>query len=177
MTRPPQLLGIRALSKTYHAGLPGCTAAARAIDEVDVDVGEGEVVALVGPAGAGKTTLLLCAAGLLSPDAGTIEHECIAAYFREVVHANVHADAAPWELALIDNVDRVRGDVAAAFALLCAARRARETGGALLIAARDAHTVAKIADRMLLLDRGRLQQQAPTTCESIVTRVAENTIR
>uniref|UniRef100_UPI003D7DA693 ATP-binding cassette domain-containing protein n=1 Tax=Kineococcus sp. SYSU DK005 TaxID=3383126 RepID=UPI003D7DA693 len=41
---------------------------------VDLDVAPGELVALAGPSGAGKTTLARVAAGLLAPDAGTVEH-------------------------------------------------------------------------------------------------------
>ena len=39
---------------------------------VDLDVGAGEAVALVGENGAGKTTLLRICAGLLRPDAGVV---------------------------------------------------------------------------------------------------------
>lgn len=40
---------------------------------VDVDVGPGETVALVGPNGSGKTTLLRCLMGLLTPRSGEVE--------------------------------------------------------------------------------------------------------
>lgn len=40
--------------------------------QVDLEVGEGEVVALVGPNGAGKTTFLRCVAGLQAVDSGRI---------------------------------------------------------------------------------------------------------
>lgn len=40
---------------------------------VDLDVGAGETVALVGPSGSGKSSLLLAIAGLLEPIAGSIE--------------------------------------------------------------------------------------------------------
>ena len=148
----------------------------RALDDVQLDVSRGEIVAVVGAAGAGKTTLLLCGAGLVAPDKGSIERQCKAAYFRDVVPANACADGAGWELALIDNVDRVYGDVAGAFALLSAARRARDCGAALVLAARDARSVERIADRVLLLDRGRLQHPVATRA-TMTTRVAEELIR
>lgn len=40
---------------------------------VDLEVGAGEAVALVGPNGSGKTTLLRCVAGSDRPTAGTVE--------------------------------------------------------------------------------------------------------
>lgn len=40
---------------------------------VDLDVGTGESIALVGPSGSGKSSLLLAIAGLLKPTAGLIE--------------------------------------------------------------------------------------------------------
>ncbi|MGE4062421.1 MAG: ABC transporter ATP-binding protein [Rhodospirillaceae bacterium] len=43
-----------------------------AVDDVSLDVGANECVALLGPSGCGKTTLLRLMAGLETPDAGTI---------------------------------------------------------------------------------------------------------
>jgi branched-chain amino acid transport system ATP-binding protein len=43
-----------------------------ATDGVDLDVAEGETVAIIGPNGAGKTTLLGQLSGELRPDAGTV---------------------------------------------------------------------------------------------------------
>lgn len=39
---------------------------------LDLDVGPGEIVALLGPSGSGKSSLLRCIAGVQAPDAGTI---------------------------------------------------------------------------------------------------------
>ncbi|WP_250444368.1 ABC transporter ATP-binding protein, partial [Actinotalea sp. C106] len=47
--------------------------AVRAVDGIDLVARSGAVTALVGPNGSGKTTLLLLLAGLLRPDAGTID--------------------------------------------------------------------------------------------------------
>jgi len=44
-----------------------------ALDGVDLDVRDGEMLTLLGPSGCGKTTLLRLVAGLEDPDGGTIE--------------------------------------------------------------------------------------------------------
>lgn len=43
-----------------------------AVEDVDLDVGDGEVVALIGPNGAGKTTVFNAVCGLVRPSRGTI---------------------------------------------------------------------------------------------------------
>ena len=42
------------------------------LDQIDVTVRRGEVLALVGPSGCGKSTLLNILSGLLTPDAGQL---------------------------------------------------------------------------------------------------------
>ncbi|RLW70260.1 MAG: ABC transporter ATP-binding protein [spirochete symbiont of Stewartia floridana] len=44
----------------------------RAVDQVDMHICEGEIVALIGPNGAGKTTLFNCATGVYTPTKGAI---------------------------------------------------------------------------------------------------------
>jgi len=61
--RPP-LLAARGVTRSF-----GATEALRG---ADVDVGAGEIVALMGPSGSGKSTLLHCMAGILTPDAGEV---------------------------------------------------------------------------------------------------------
>jgi putative spermidine/putrescine transport system ATP-binding protein len=59
-------LRLRGLAKTY----PG--ADSPAVSGVDLDVRQGEMVALLGPSGCGKTTTLRMVAGLIEPTAGEI---------------------------------------------------------------------------------------------------------
>ncbi|NNE13061.1 MAG: ABC transporter ATP-binding protein [Ilumatobacter sp.] len=42
------------------------------LDRVSLDVGEGEIVALLGPSGSGKSTLLRVVAGIVAPDSGSV---------------------------------------------------------------------------------------------------------
>lgn len=44
----------------------------RAVDGLDLEVNQGEIVGLLGPNGAGKTTVLRCVAGILRPTDGRI---------------------------------------------------------------------------------------------------------
>ena len=44
----------------------------RALDSLDLDVEEGEIVALIGPNGAGKTTFFNCITGMYDPSGGDI---------------------------------------------------------------------------------------------------------
>ncbi|MFT4794463.1 MAG: spermidine/putrescine transport system ATP-binding protein [Paracoccaceae bacterium] len=52
---------------------PGKDGAFRALDDVSVDIREGEFFTLLGPSGCGKTTLLRLIAGFEHPSAGAIE--------------------------------------------------------------------------------------------------------
>jgi branched-chain amino acid transport system ATP-binding protein len=61
------LLDVRGLGVNYGA--------VSALRDVDLTVGQGEVVAVVGANGAGKSTLLKTVAGLLAPVAGSIEFD------------------------------------------------------------------------------------------------------
>ena len=60
------LLEIRGL-KVAYGGI-------EAVRGIDLDVGEGELVALIGANGAGKTTTLKAIAGMLGPSAGTVRY-------------------------------------------------------------------------------------------------------
>ena len=57
-------IAVRGVSKRFGSFM--------ALDRVDLEIGHGELVALLGPSGSGKTTLLRIVAGLEFADAGTI---------------------------------------------------------------------------------------------------------
>ncbi len=67
-TRPPVKLAVQGVSKTFRTR----HATVNALDNVTLDVREGEFVCLVGPSGCGKTTLLNIIAGLERPDSGGV---------------------------------------------------------------------------------------------------------
>lgn len=65
-------LDIRGLGKLYAAhGNRGGREPVRALDNVTLQVQQGEFFALLGPNGAGKTTLIQCLGGLVRPTEGT----------------------------------------------------------------------------------------------------------
>jgi phosphonate transport system ATP-binding protein len=57
-------LSLRSVTKRYGGQI--------ALDDVSLDVGAGEFVALLGPSGAGKSTVFRCLSRLVSPEAGTV---------------------------------------------------------------------------------------------------------
>lgn len=65
------ILSARGLTRVFGAG----TAAVRAVNGVDLDIGTGEFLAVLGRSGSGKTTLLNLLAGLDQPTAGAVYFE------------------------------------------------------------------------------------------------------
>ncbi|MCX8025607.1 MAG: energy-coupling factor transporter ATPase, partial [Thermanaerothrix sp.] len=65
----PTLIEVKGLAHTYLAGTPMAHVALR---DVNLQVGEGEVVALMGATGSGKSTLLQHLNGLLLPQKGEV---------------------------------------------------------------------------------------------------------
>ena len=73
------ILEIRALKKYFQAGRPGWFSpredVVHAVDDVDLQLHRGEVIALVGESGCGKSTLALTLMGLEEPTEGAIFFE------------------------------------------------------------------------------------------------------
>ena len=95
------LLEIRGLSKSFGS--------VQALSDVDFEVRDGEVMALVGDNGAGKSTLIKCIAGIHGYDDGEVHFD------GKVVHIHGPKDAAKLgieivyqDLALCDNLDVVQ---------------------------------------------------------------------
>ena len=65
------MIHARGLVQTFHTRQGKQKTEVRAVDGVDLDVAEGEVVGFLGPNGAGKTTTLRMLTTLLTPTAGT----------------------------------------------------------------------------------------------------------
>jgi putative spermidine/putrescine transport system ATP-binding protein len=57
-------VSLRGVTKTFGK--------VRAVDDVDLDIRDGEFFSMLGPSGSGKTTVLRMIAGFESPDAGTV---------------------------------------------------------------------------------------------------------
>ena len=62
------VLEARELYRFFHSG----DEEVKALRGVDLKLGAGEMIALVGPSGSGKSTLLHCLAGLDEPDGGAV---------------------------------------------------------------------------------------------------------
>jgi D-xylose transport system ATP-binding protein len=95
------ILQLRGISKSFGS--------VQALADVDFEVRDGEVMALVGDNGAGKSTLIKCVAGIHTPDSGEILFD------GKPVHISGPKDAARLgieivyqDLALCDNLDVVQ---------------------------------------------------------------------
>ena len=94
-------LSLRGISFAFREALP-------VLDGVDLDVRRGEIVALEGPNGSGKTTLARIAAGLLEPQAGTVDVRGRAGYLAQDPGRYLVKETALEEVALAVNRDEQR---------------------------------------------------------------------
>ncbi len=66
-----EMLRIENLSKTFGSG----ELEVRALQDINLSVSKGGLVALLGPSGSGKTTMLLCISLILEPTGGKIDFD------------------------------------------------------------------------------------------------------
>ena len=66
MNAQPAIVSLRGVGKAFERGIV-------ALEDLDLDVREGEFVSLLGPSGCGKSTALRLIAGLTAPTAGTVD--------------------------------------------------------------------------------------------------------
>lgn len=59
------ILTVKNLDKTYQGGF-------QALNNINLDIDKGEIIALLGPNGAGKTTLISVICGIVSPSSGQV---------------------------------------------------------------------------------------------------------
>lgn len=98
---PPSKLSLRGVGKHFQTrGLN-----LQALDDISLDVPEGEFICLLGPSGCGKSTLLNIIAGLEQADAGTLlcDGEAVTAPRRERMMMFQESALFPW-LDVLDNV-------------------------------------------------------------------------
>ncbi|MBN9039598.1 MAG: ABC transporter ATP-binding protein [Rhizobiales bacterium] len=90
----PPVISISRLSKTYKGGF-------QALNDVSLDIEEGEILALLGPNGAGKTTLISIVCGIVNPTSGRVMvggHDVVSDFRRAreligLVPQELHTDA------------------------------------------------------------------------------------
>jgi NitT/TauT family transport system ATP-binding protein len=95
--RPP-VVELRTVTVTYPSA---ARSQIRAIDRVDVQIGQGEFVAIVGPSGCGKTTILNLIAGLFRPTAGEVRHRgrLVDGPSRDIGYMLARSGLTPWRTA------------------------------------------------------------------------------
>jgi ABC-2 type transport system ATP-binding protein len=108
----PPALAVRSLGKRYGR--------IRALDDVDLELAEGELVGLLGPNGAGKSTLVKIACGLVRPTEGSAE----------ICGARAGSASARRALGYLAELFRFPGWVTADELLVLHQRLARSGGGA-----------------------------------------------
>ncbi|AMO71785.1 ABC transporter ATP-binding protein [Sphingorhabdus sp. M41] len=69
MTSPLPILSLKNVSKSF---VDGSGTRSDVLDNINLDVADGEFIAILGFSGAGKTTLINCIAGLIEADAGEV---------------------------------------------------------------------------------------------------------
>ncbi len=98
MSAPVPILEARGVSKSFGA--------VRALDDVNLQVFPGEIVALIGDNGAGKSTLINCLTGVFPPDTGELIFEGQVAHLHSPQDArNLGIETVYQDLAVAPHLD------------------------------------------------------------------------
>jgi NitT/TauT family transport system ATP-binding protein len=157
VTRP--LVAIRSVSQRF--GVDG--ASVSALDAIDLEIPDGQFVAVVGPSGCGKSTLLSLVAGLRLPSSGTVlcDGEPITGPMpRKVGMIFQEANLLPW-LSAADNVAfPLKLRRVAKAERLAAARRMLELTGLAGFEGRLPHELSGGMKQRVSIARGLVQNPA-----------------
>ena len=63
------ILSMQGVTHLYNEGMPGQS---KAIDNINIDIEEGELVGVIGHTGSGKSTLVQHFNGILKPNSGKV---------------------------------------------------------------------------------------------------------
>ena len=168
-------LELRGIRKRFVVGIGDCRAAADVLRGVDLIVRCGDCAVISGAGGAGKTALLLCAASLVTPDAGEriwFGDSSRAVAGRRVLYHHSMADLLRAGRVDEPNVHLV--DIAACpddAGLEAWIEQRRARGDAIVVAARDAIVTPREGFRAYTLHGGQLRA-APNAVPTR-SRVAE----
>jgi NitT/TauT family transport system ATP-binding protein len=92
------MISVRNVTVDYGRG----TKVVRAVEDVSLEIGQGESLALIGPSGCGKTSLLFAMAGLHRPVEGTIDVDdlLVQGPRKEIALILQNAGLLPWKTVL-----------------------------------------------------------------------------
>lgn len=158
------LLSVRRLRKSYAGARDGVLRRSRVtvVDDVSLDVREGEVVSLVGSTGAGKSTLGMLSVRLLEADAGTITFDGV-----DISSADGRASKdvrARMQMLFQDPFEALspRLTIGQVVAEPLDVQRVGERGDRMAIVRRaiaDCRLPVDGADRVIVLDEGRIVEE------------------
>jgi len=159
MTAPP-VLRVSALTKSFFG--------TAAVDDLYLDVHEGEIVALIGPSGCGKSTLLRCLTWLEQPDDGFIEVTG-RPFGRELTsggvvrhHGRREIDALRPKIGIVFqqfNLWPSALDPELVGEVLAVLRSLAEVGMTMLVVTHEIGFAANVADRIAFMDHGRILEE------------------